>query len=155
MGNRRMASWRLPSLPLPFSCRSCFQRRQDTVSTCKHHWEPLSPSHLKCKALVSTVRMSVAPQLAVAFVFCFAFQSASPASTSRWAFTDAPALNSPQRGWYPFPAGLSCDVPARIGWRGWRSWPQAWHCTCVSHMILEGCMQTSKPCAARAPCQTP
>lgn len=35
MGNRRMASRRLPSLPLPFNCRSIFHRLHDTVSTCK------------------------------------------------------------------------------------------------------------------------
>ena len=97
MGNRRMASWRLPSLPLPFSCRSCFQRRHETVSTCKRHRKPLSPSHLKYRALVSAVS-SVAPQLAAALVFCFAFQSASPAYTSRWILTDAPAPKPPQRG---------------------------------------------------------
>lgn len=34
MGNRRMASRRLPSFPLPFSCRSIFHRLHDTVSTC-------------------------------------------------------------------------------------------------------------------------
>lgn len=34
MGNRRMASRRLPSFPLPFSCRSIFHRLHDTASTC-------------------------------------------------------------------------------------------------------------------------
>ena len=66
MGNRRMASWRLPSLPLPFSCRSCFQRRQDTVSTCRHWRKPLPPLPLKRRALASKVGMSFTPQLAAA-----------------------------------------------------------------------------------------
>ena len=66
MGNRRMASWRLPSLPLRFSCRSCFQRRQDTVSTCRHYRKPLPPLPLKRRALASADRMSIAPRLAAA-----------------------------------------------------------------------------------------
>ena len=73
VGNRRMASWRLPSLPLPFSCRSCFQRRHETVSTCKRGRKPLSTSHLKCRALASVARRSSAPQLAAALVSALPF----------------------------------------------------------------------------------
>lgn len=67
MGKRRMASRRLPSLPLPFSCRSCFQRLQDTVSTCAQCQAPvgrftfLGGTRLKQNDFISFLAQTKAP----------------------------------------------------------------------------------------------
>ena len=47
---------------------------------------------------------------------------------------------SSQRGCHPFPAGLPCDVLARVGRHGWT---QAWRCMCASHMIARECVGRS------------
>ena len=44
VGNRRMASRRLPSLPFLFSCRSFFHRLHETVSTCHGMCNPECPA---------------------------------------------------------------------------------------------------------------
>ena len=57
MGKSRMASRRLPSLPFLFSCRSCFQRRHDTVSTCSHMIPASVPGSVPLHCVSESVRV--------------------------------------------------------------------------------------------------
>ena len=119
MGNRRMASWRLPSLPLPFSCRSCFQRRQDTVSTCRHHRKPLTTSHLKCRALASVARRSSAPQLAAALVSALPFSlQVLPTPLGGYSQTHLPRIHH-SKAHLPYQQGChAMCLPASAGIAG-------------------------------------